>query len=152
LLLAGNSAAMTISAACSSTARSPESLLYPEETLAIGTTCAERGLLQWHNACVTHRTKKESNMPTTEVRPNFEHPQHTASPKTNDIDRRLDEAIEESFPASDPPAISDPHADKTAVDYGTAVARRTGSKMTAIITGGVILALAGWLGRRVLTK
>jgi hypothetical protein len=69
-----------------------------------------------------------------------------------DLEQRLDEAIEESLPASDPPAITDPRADKEALAYAMGTARTRGTKVVAILSGGLVLALIGWLGRRVMRR
>ncbi len=86
-------------------------------------------------------------MPTTEVGP-----KQGAKSLASDVDRRLDEAIEESLPASDPPAISDPRADQTAVAYGREAAGAKGKKIAAMIMGSLVLALGGWLGRRMMRR
>ena len=42
--------------------------------------------------------------------PNHQSPARSPAPPEDDADARLDEALDESFPASDPPAIDPPNA------------------------------------------
>ena len=61
------------------------------------------------------------------------------------VERMLDDAVEDSFPASDPVALSMPHDH---VESRMAVLRRAASPTTMFLLGGGLLALITYIALR----
>ena len=63
--------------------------------------------------------------------------------RASDVDKRLDDAVEDSFPASDPVSLAQPHHPQE-----TGIPRRVVSPTSMMLVGGGLLAILAIIALR----